>query len=444
MKIVIVGTGYVGLVSGTCFADVGNEVTCVDVNRAKIKQLCAGVSPIYEPNLEAVIERNITAGNLHFSTSLKDAIVNAEIVFIAVGTPMGEDGSSDLKYVLEVAHEIGLLMRQNLIIVNKSTCPVGTFAKIKATITETLEKRNVSYEFDLISNPEFLREGNAVEDFTNPDRIVIGSENETATKKMRSLYRAFFKDEAQFISMSIKAAEMTKYVANAMLATKISFINEMANICEVTGADIKDVCKGIGADHRIGHHFINAGIGYGGSCFPKDVKALYRFAKKTGYEPSLIKTVEKVNKKQRELFFKKITRRFSENLIGKTFVFWGLAFKPNTDDMREAPAIDLAKFITVAGGRINAYDPKAINEAKKYYLKNVKNINYFDEKYEGLKNTDALILLTEWDEFKTADFGVVKELLKSPILFDARNLYSKQNLCDIGFEYYGIGTNSTK
>ena len=441
MKITVIGTGYVGLVSGTCFSEMGNKVTCVDIDPIKIKKLNHGIIPIFEPGLETMVQKNTENKNLFFTTDLNEALQNCEVAFIAVGTPMGNDGSADLQYVLDVAKSIGEAMQKRLIVVDKSTVPVGTADMVRSTIQNELDKRNSDLKFDIVSNPEFLKEGAAISDFLKPDRVVIGSESDYATEKMKQLYQPFFMSRDRFISMDIRSAEMTKYAANAMLATKISFMNEIANICERVGADANQVRIGIGSDQRIGYSFIYPGAGYGGSCFPKDVKALFKIAKESGYNAQLISAVEKVNDAQKFVIAQKIISRFGENLKGFTFGIWGLAFKPGTDDMREAPSIYVINELVKRGAKINAYDPKAINEAKQHYLKGIKNIEYFDFKYEVLNNSDALVLLTEWKEFRSPDFDEIKTKLKNPIIFDGRNQYNLFSLNEIGFEYYQIGKN---
>mgnify|MGYP000356539076 CR=1 FL=1 len=439
MKVVVVGSGYVGLVSGACFAEMGNHVTCVDIDENKIKKLKEGIIPIYEPGLETMVLKNIKKENLFFTIDLDIAIRDAQIVFIAVGTPMGNDGSADLQYVLAVAKSIGEKMQKRLVVVDKSTVPVGTADKVKATIQKELDKRNVVIEFDVVSNPEFLKEGAAIDDFMKPDRVVIGADSEEAFDKMKKLYSPFFRSHDRFITMDIRSAEMTKYAANAMLATKISFMNEIANICERVGADANQVRIGIGSDNRIGYSFIYPGVGYGGSCFPKDVKALKKIAEENGYKANLITSVEEVNDAQKLVIAQKIVKRFGEDLTGFTFGIWGLAFKPGTDDMREAPAIYVTKEYVKLGAKIKVYDPKAMDEAKHFYLKDVKNLEYFESKYDVLKHSDALILLTELKEFRSPDFDEIKNQLNSPIIFDGRNQYIAYKLNDLGFEYYRIG-----
>lgn len=439
MNIVVIGSGYVGLVSGTCFSEMGNKVTCVDIDPLKIEKLNNGNIPIFEPGLESMVLKNIKNKNLFFTTELSEVIEAAEIVFIAVGTPMGDDGSADLQYVLAVAKSIGQTMKNRVVVVDKSTVPIGTADKVKATIQKELDKRGIEIKFDVVSNPEFLKEGAAISDFMKPDRVVIGSESEYATNLMKQLYHPFCMSYDRFITMDIRSAEMTKYAANAMLATKISFMNEIANICEKVGADANQVRIGIGSDSRIGYSFIYPGAGYGGSCFPKDVKALKKIAEDHGYTANLISSVEAVNDAQKLVIAQKVVKRFGEDLTGLTFALWGLAFKPGTDDMREAPSIYIVKELTKRGAKIQAYDPKAIEEAKGYYLKDVKNIIYVDSKYDALKNTDALILVTEWKEFRSPDFSEIKKHLKVPVIFDGRNQYNAFNLETKGFEYYQIG-----
>jgi UDPglucose 6-dehydrogenase len=439
MNITVIGSGYVGLVSGTCFAEVGNNVTCVDIDPIKIEKLNKGIIPIFESGLELMVVRNVKNKNLSFTTDLSEALKNSEIAFIAVGTPMGDDGSADLQYVLAVAKSIGQSMQKRLIVVDKSTVPVGTADKVKSTIQKELDLRSSDLQFDVVSNPEFLKEGAAIVDFMKPDRVVIGADSKYAFNKMKELYSPFFRSRDRFITMDIRSAEMTKYAANAMLATKISFMNEIANICEKVGADANQVRLGIGSDQRIGYSFIYPGAGYGGSCFPKDVKALTKIAKENGYTAELITAVEQVNDAQKLVIAQKIVNRFGEDLTGFTFGIWGLAFKPGTDDMREAPAIYVIKELVKRGAQIKAYDPKAINEAKEHYLKGVKNIEYLDSKYDVLNNSDALVLLTEWKEFRSPDFDKIKSLLKSPIIYDGRNQYIAYDLENKGLEYYRIG-----
>ncbi len=440
MKLTVIGTGYVGLVSGTCFAEMGNTVTCIDVDDKKINGLKNGVIPIYEPGLKAMVKRNLESKTLRFSINLAKNLEKCDIAFIAVGTPMGDDGSADLQYVLQVAKEIGQNMQHSLVIVDKSTVPVGTADKVKQTIQNELNTRELDIDFHVVSNPEFLKEGDAINDFMKPDRVIVGSDDDKSTTKLRSLYSPFFRSSMdRLITMDVRSAEMTKYVANAMLATKISFMNEVANICELVGADVNKVRIGIGSDSRIGYSFIYPGSGYGGSCFPKDVKALKKTSEEHGYKANLITAVEDVNNKQKMVIAKKVVKRFGKDLSGKTFSIWGLAFKPQTDDMREAPAIYIIKDLVKRGAHIQAYDPKAMDEARHFYLKNLPNISYFNSKYETLQGADAMILLTEWKEFRSPDFEELKQQLTEPIIFDGRNQYNDQMMKDLGFEYFQIG-----
>ncbi|MBR9853706.1 MAG: UDP-glucose/GDP-mannose dehydrogenase family protein [Algicola sp.] len=440
MNLTIIGTGYVGLVTGTCFAEMGNKVTCVDIDQKKIENLKKGIIPIYEPGLEAMVQRNVDNKTLFFDTQLKDCLADCDMAFIAVGTPMGEDGSADLKYVLNVASEIGQHMSQPLIIVDKSTVPVGTADKVKDVIQDELNKRNTNIDFHVVSNPEFLKEGDAISDFMKPDRVVVGTEDKATAEKMRQLYAPFFRSSMdRMLVMDVRSAEMTKYVANAMLATKISFMNEVANICELVGADVNKVRIGIGSDSRIGYSFIYPGSGYGGSCFPKDVKALKKTAQQHGYEAQLLNAVEDVNDRQKLVIADKVIEHFGKDLSNKTFAVWGLSFKPGTDDMREAPSIYIINKLTELGAKIKAYDPKAIHEAKEFYLKGNKSIEYADSRYEALENADALLLLTEWKEFRSPDFMAIKNNLKSPLIFDGRNQYDGERLESIGITYYQIG-----
>ncbi|QTD37299.1 UDP-glucose/GDP-mannose dehydrogenase family protein [Polaribacter batillariae] len=439
MKVVVVGTGYVGLVSGVCFAEMGNTVTCVDIDKEKITLLKNGIIPIFEPGLTQMVQKNAKNKNLSFTTDLSSVIKNTEIIFIAVGTPMGEDGSADLQYVLKVASSIGQTMQNKLIVANKSTVPVGTADKVKEVIAKELKIRNVIIDFDVVSNPEFLKEGDAINDFMKPDRIVIGTNSEAVFTKMEQLYSPFFRTHDRFIRMDVRSAEMTKYAANAMLATKISFMNEIANICENVGADANKVRLGIGSDKRIGYSFIYPGVGYGGSCFPKDVKALKKTAENCGYEAKLIAAVEEVNNSQKLAIVNKVIAKFGEDLTGFTFGLWGLSYKPGTDDMREAPSIYTIKELVKRGAVVKVYDPKATKNAKAFYLKEIRNIVYCNTKYEVLQDSSALILLTEWKEFRSPDFEEIKIQLKFPIIFDGRNQYNAFNLKDNGFEYYQIG-----
>jgi UDPglucose 6-dehydrogenase len=442
VKISIIGTGYVGLVSGTCFAEMGNSVICVDVDEQKIKKLKQGIIPIFEPGLENMVLENFNKGTLIFNTNIKEALKTSEICFIAVGTPMGEDGSADLKYVLDVAKSIGEHMIHHMYVVDKSTVPVGTADKVKNTIQKELDKRSSNLTFDVISNPEFLKEGAAIEDFMKPDRVVIGADNKKAFDVMHELYEPFLHKTDRFITMDIKSAEMTKYAANAMLATKISFMNEISQICEIVGADINKVRNGIGSDSRIGYSFIYPGCGYGGSCFPKDVQALAKTAKDFGYTPKILDAVEDVNNAQKKVIATKVIKRFGEDLSGKTFAVWGLSFKPETDDMREASSITIINELTSRGAKVKAYDPKARHEAETFYLKNNQNVEYVDSKYSALTNADAMILVTEWKEFRSPDFDEMAIRLNNKIIFDGRNQYKKEKLEAIGFEYHQIGVKS--
>ena len=439
MKISVIGTGYVGLVSGTCFAQMGNSITCVDIDEKKVQSLKEGIIPIYEPGLEDMVLENYKKGTLNFTTDIQTAVANTTISFIAVGTPMGEDGSADLQYVLAVAKSIGEHMQDYMVVVDKSTVPVGTADKVTATIQAELDKRGSDLKFDVVSNPEFLKEGAAINDFMHPDRVVIGADSEKAMQVMHDLYAPFMKNHDRFIGMDIKSAEMTKYTANAMLATKISFMNEISNICELVGADVNKVRNGIGSDARIGYSFIYPGCGYGGSCFPKDVQALAKTSKDFGYIPRILDAVEAVNYDQKSVMARKVFDRFGKDLNGKTFAIWGLAFKPETDDMREASSITIINEITAAGAKVVAYDPKARHEAESHYLKDNKSASYVDAKYEALKDADALILVTEWQEFRSPDFDEIKKLLKSNIFFDGRNQFDKNRMTELGFEYFQIG-----
>lgn len=439
MNISVIGTGYVGLVTGTCFAEMGNHVICVDVVREKIINLQKGIMPIYEPALYDLVKMNISNGNLSFSTDIEEALVKSDLCFIAVGTPMGEDGSADLQYVLEVAKNIGRHMIHHMYVIDKSTVPVGTADLVRQTIQTELNKRESDLTFDVISNPEFLKEGSACDDFLKPDRVIVGADNDIAVEVMRELYSPFIRSTELMIVMDIKSAELTKYAANAMLATKISFINEIANICERVGADVNKVRMGIGSDSRIGYSFIYPGCGYGGSCFPKDVQALIKTSDINGYKPELLQAVEAVNARQKKVLVQKVTDIFGVNLEGKKFGVWGLAFKPGTDDMREAPSITVINELTKRGAVIQAYDPKSMEEAKKCYLKDAKNLVYTSNKYDALNGADAMFLLTEWKEFRSPDFPEMMNRLKGNIIFDGRNQYNKKTLKAYGFDYYQIG-----
>ncbi|WP_194778217.1 UDP-glucose dehydrogenase family protein [Pararhodonellum marinum] len=437
MKITVVGTGYVGLVSGACFADVGIEVVCVDIDQKKIDKLKEGIMPIYEPGLEEIVIRNYKSGRLQFSTNLGEAIQESEVVFIAVGTPPGEDGSADLKYVLAVADEIGQHMSDYLVVATKSTVPVTTGKKVEAAIKAALDKRGEDLPFAVASNPEFLKEGAAVEDFLKPDRIIIGVEDERAEKIMRRLYKPFQLSGERIIFMDIPSAEMTKYAANAMLATKISFMNDIANLCEKVGANANMVRKGIGTDPRIGNKFIYPGIGYGGSCFPKDVKAIIRTARQYGYELKVLQAVEDVNDAQKHVLFEKVKAHYNGDLKGKTFAIWGLSFKPNTDDMREAPALVIIEELLAAGAKVKAYDPIAMEEAKSHHLGD--KIAYANDAYDACVDADALLLLTEWSEFRLPSWKAIAKLLTDKVVFDGRNIYDKKYLAEMGYTHYGIG-----
>lgn len=437
MNVSVIGSGYVGLVAAACFAEMGNKVVCVDTDAAKITQLKEGKIPIYEPALSSLVIENQQKESLCFTTDIKEALLDSEIVFIAVGTPMGEDGSADLQYVLQVAKQIGEQMNHSLIVANKSTVPVGTADKVREEIEAALALREVQINFDVVSNPEFLKEGAAVADFMRPDRVLVGASKQESMQKMKQLYAPFTFNHDRFVGMDVRSAEMTKYAANAMLATKISFINEMANICERIGADVNQVRLGIGSDRRIGYQFIYPGCGYGGSCFPKDVKALVNMAEEHDYQPALIKAVEAVNADQKQALITKIVAEFGADLTGKTFAVWGLAFKPGTDDMREASSIDLIQGIIARGGKVQAYDPKAIEEAK-FYLKDL-SISYFEDKYEVLKNADACILVTEWKEFRSPDFKKMLSLMSGNVFIDGRNQYDSQTMASYGFLYKQIG-----
>ncbi|HNX87498.1 MAG TPA: UDP-glucose/GDP-mannose dehydrogenase family protein [Paludibacteraceae bacterium] len=450
MKIAIIGTGYVGLVSGTCFAEMGVDVTCVDVDSTKIDNLHKGIIPIYEPGLEDMVNRNVKAERLHFSTRLDDVLDDVEVIFSAVGTPPNEDGSADLKYVLQVAREVGQKMNKYVLLVTKSTVPVGTARLVKQAIQEELDKRGVSIPFDVASNPEFLKEGDAINDFMSPDRVVVGTESEKAKELITRLYRPFLLNNFRVIFMDIPSAEMTKYAANSMLATRISFMNDIANLCEIIGADINMVRKGIGTDVRIGSKFLYAGSGYGGSCFPKDVQALIRTAEENGYELKLLKAVEEVNNTQKEVLFRKLAKRWGHDMSGKTVAVWGLAFKPNTDDIRQAPAFDIIRKLLLAGATVRCFDPIAIPASKSYleYLEKDNNttekpdyskVYFANDIYDATFDADALLLVTEWKEFRMPSWNVVKKSLKNPLVLDGRNIYDKTEMKELGFEYECIG-----
>lgn len=436
MKIAIVGTGYVGLVTGTCFAEMGTEVFCVDVNAEKIENLKQGIIPIYEPGLEDMVHRNQSAGRLHFTTDLTECLDEVEVLFSAVGTPPDEDGSADLKYVLDVARTVGRNINKYILVVTKSTVPVGTAKKVRQAIQEELDKRNLSINFDVASNPEFLKEGAAIKDFMSPDRVVVGVESERAEELMTRLYRPFLLNNFRVIFMDVPSAEMTKYAANAMLATRISFMNDIANLCEIVGADINMVRKGIGSDNRIGNRFLYAGIGYGGSCFPKDVKALINTAKLNNYPMRILQAVEEVNDEQKSLLFRKLEKHFNGDLKGKRIAVWGLAFKPETDDMREAPSIVLIEKLLAAGCEVYAYDPVAVEESKRRIG---DSIHYAKDIYDAVVDADALMLVTEWKEFRMPSWSAIKKLMATPLVLDGRNIYDIKEMEENGFVYHCIG-----
>ena len=433
MKIAIVGTGYVGLVTGTCFSEMGIDVTCVDVQESKIENLKKGVIPIYEPGLEDMVHRNYTAGRLKFTTDLEECL---EVVFSAVGTPPDEDGSADLKYVLEVARTIGRNMNKYVLVVTKSTVPVGTAQKVKSTIQKELDERNIQIEFDVASNPEFLKEGDAVDDFMKPDRVVVGVESEKAKGIMERLYKPFMMNNYRLIFTDIPSAEMIKYAANSMLATRISFMNDIANLCELVGADVNMVRKGIGADSRIGSKFLYSGCGYGGSCFPKDVKALIKTAEKNGYSMRVLKAVEEVNERQKGVLFEKLLKHYNGDLKDKQIALWGVAFKPETDDMREAPALVLINRLIEAGAKVRVYDPIAMDECKRRIGDKVA---YAADMYDAVLDADALMLITEWKEFRMPSWKVIIKTMKTAIVFDGRNIYDKAELINLGLTYSSIG-----
>ena len=439
MKITVVGTGYVGLVSGTCLAEVGNDVLCLDLDPEKIRILEEGGIPIYEPGLQEMVRRNVAAGRLHFTTDVEKAVQHGTIQFIAVGTPPDEDGSADLKYVLAAARSIGRTMTDYKVIVDKSTVPVGTGEKVKAAIADELAKRAVNIPYSVVSNPEFLKEGAAVEDFMRPDRIVVGAEEEQAIHLMRALYAPFQRNHERLIITDVKSAELIKYAANAMLATRISFMNELANLAEVLGADIEMVRQGIGSDPRIGYHFLYPGCGYGGSCFPKDVKALIKTAADdANIELKVLTAVEEANDLQKHVLSKKITARFGADLKGKHFALWGLSFKPNTDDMRDAPSRELIADLFAAGATVTAYDPVAMHETQRIFGDEAR-LKYAENPMGALDQADALVIVTEWKEFRSPDFDAIKQSLKNPVIFDGRNLYDPKFVRDSGIEYFAIG-----
>jgi len=441
MKIAIVGSGYVGLVTGTCFAEVGIDVVCVDIDTDKIENLKNGIIPIYEPGLEEMVHRNMKKGRLQFTTSIAEALEDCEVLFSAVGTPPGEDGSADLQYVLSVARDCGKNMKNYLLVVTKSTVPVGTALKVKNAIQEELDKRGVTIPFDVASNPEFLKEGAAIDDFLKPDRIVVGLDSTRAEDLMKSLYKPFTLNGHPVIFMDITSAEMTKYAANSMLATKISFMNDIANLCEIVGADINMVRKGIGSDSRIGNKFIYPGIGYGGSCFPKDVKALISTAEEYKYELKVLKAVEAVNYNQKLVLFNKVMKYFKGDVKGKTIAMWGLSFKPQTDDMREAPSLVIIQKLLEAGAKVKAYDPVAMKEASHTLG---ESITYAEEQYEALIDADCLMLVTEWPEFKFPNFKIMRKLLNQPVIFDGRNIYEAAEMKRNEFTYFCIGVDTSK
>ena len=436
MKIAIVGTGYVGLVTGTCFAEIGVNVICVDTNSEKIEALNQGVIPIYENGLEDMVHRNTKAGRLQFNTSLESCLDEADVIFSAVGTPPDEDGSADLSYVLEVARTIGRNMKKYVLVVTKSTVPVGTAKKVRTAIQEELDKRGIQIEFDVASNPEFLKEGNAVADFMSPDRVVVGVESERAKELMSKLYKPFLLNNFRVIFMDIPSAEMTKYAANSMLATRISFMNDIANLCELVGADVNMVRSGIGSDTRIGRKFLYPGIGYGGSCFPKDVKALIKTAEQNGYQMRVLQAVEEVNEQQKSILFEKLQRHFCSDLHNKTIALWGLAFKPETDDMREAPSLILINKLLKIGCKVRVYDPAAMKECRRRIG---DSVYYATDMYDAALDADALMLVTEWKEFRLPSWAVIKKAMRTPVLLDGRNIYEKKEIEELGFTYHCIG-----
>jgi UDPglucose 6-dehydrogenase len=440
MKIGVVGTGYVGLVTGTCFAESGNDVICVDTDKGKIERLNNGEIPIYEPGLDEMVRRNKAEERLHFTTEIATAVETSLMLFIAVGTPPGEDGSADLQYVLQVARDIGRLMTSFKIVVNKSTVPVGTADKVRAAIKAELEKRGVDIAFDVVSNPEFLKEGNAIDDFMKPDRVVVGCDDPRTAELMKELYAPFVRTEHPILIMDVRSSEMTKYAANAMLATKISFMNDIANLCELANANVDMVRKGIGSDSRIGYSFIFPGAGYGGSCFPKDVQALVRTGNALGYKLEILESVENVNYRQKEILYNKLHKALSGNIKGKTFAVWGLSFKPNTDDMREAPSLVLIEKLLAEGAQVKAYDPAAVHETKKVLG---DRITYAKKSYDALEGVDGLLIVTEWNEFRRPDFERMKNLMTKPLVIDGRNIFDPGRMKKLGFEYYSIGRPNT-
>lgn len=439
MRISIIGTGYVGLVTGTCFADVGNQVLCVDKDQAKIDMLLAGNIPIFEPGLERLVKQSVSQKRLNFTTDIKDAVDHAEIIFIAVGTPPDEDGSADLSHVLAVARSIGKHLQEHRVVVTKSTVPVGTAEKVRIAIALELEKRGVDIEFSVASNPEFLKEGAAIEDFMKPDRIVVGADDDRAVNLMRQLYAPFNRNHERLIVMDIPSAELTKYAANAMLATKISFMNELSNLAELLDADIELVRQGIGSDPRIGYHFIYPGCGYGGSCFPKDVQALHQTAKAQGYNARILDAVEAVNQDQKFVVLQKIDNHMGSDLSGKTFAVWGLSFKPNTDDMREAPSLVIINGLIKRGAKVKAFDPVSMDEAAHMLASVSDSVEFVDDMYSATDGADALVIVTEWKTFRSPDFDLLKAQLTEPLVFDGRNIYDPTSLAEDGFKYFGIG-----
>jgi UDPglucose 6-dehydrogenase len=438
VKVTIIGTGYVGLVSGACLADLGNEVLCLDLDQSKIDLLNSGGIPIYEPGLEPLVRHNVQAGRLRFTTDVEAGVHHGQFQFIAVGTPPDEDGSADLRYVLDAARNIGRHMMEYRVIVNKSTVPVGTADLVRQAVAAALAERGLELPFSVVSNPEFLKEGAAVEDFLKPDRIVVGADDARATQLMRALYAPFQRSHERMLVMDVKSAELTKYAANAMLATRISFMNELANLAEQLGANIEQVRVGIGSDPRIGYHFLYAGAGYGGSCFPKDVRALQRTANHNGAQLRILKAVEEANEAQKQVLLNKLTARLGSDLAGKHFALWGLAFKPNTDDMREAPSRVVIDGILMRGGHVTAYDPVAVDEARRIY-RGEQRVSFAESPFAALDGADALIIVTEWKEFRSPDFGNLKGRLKQPVIFDGRNLYDPAMVRAAGLEYYSIG-----
>ncbi|MDY0151144.1 MAG: UDP-glucose/GDP-mannose dehydrogenase family protein [Candidatus Cloacimonas sp.] len=438
MKLAVIGSGYVGLTSGACFAEMGSSVICVDKDAAKVTKLNNGLIPIHEPGLQEMVIRNTEAGRLSFTCDLMSAVQLSQIIFIAVGTPPDEDGSADLQYVLSAATEIARAMNSAKIIVNKSTVPIGTADLVRGQILQVLAQRGVAYQFDVVSNPEFLKEGAAIDDFMSPDRVVIGTDSVTAGETMKTLYAPFCRTHDRVMLMSIRSAEMTKYAANALLATKISFINEISRLCDVYGADVAEVRSGIGSDSRIGYKFIYPGVGYGGSCFPKDIKALIHMAAAKGYDSQILKAVEEVNAAQKRILVEKVQAHFGISLSGKCFAIWGLAFKPQTDDMREAPSVVIINALVALGATIRAYDPVALDEAQRIFANNPA-VTLCENEYQALEGSAALLLITEWHQFRYPDFKRIAETLKHPVIFDGRNLYNPQAVRELGFTYYAIG-----